>query len=69
MTHRYIGSGPYCSANCLAMVSGGGTDPGCWRCSPDRQYPLAARDDAAIAILLRDLVPTYRQLSQALSAS
>jgi hypothetical protein len=28
MTTRYIGSGPYCYANCLAMALGDGTDPG-----------------------------------------
>ncbi|MGH3157060.1 MAG: hypothetical protein ACRDNF_10845, partial [Streptosporangiaceae bacterium] len=28
MTHRYIGNGPYCYANCLAMVMSDGTDPG-----------------------------------------
>ncbi len=28
MTTRYIGSGPYCYANCLAMALGDGIDPG-----------------------------------------
>lgn len=28
MTSRYIGSGPYCYANCLAMALADGTDPG-----------------------------------------
>jgi hypothetical protein len=28
MTSRYIGSGPYCYANCLAMAIADGTDPG-----------------------------------------
>jgi len=28
MACRYIGSGPYCYANCLAMVVADGTDPG-----------------------------------------
>lgn len=28
MTARYIGSGPYCYANCLVMALGDGTDPG-----------------------------------------
>ena len=28
MTNRYIGNGPYCYANCMAMVLADGTDPG-----------------------------------------
>jgi hypothetical protein len=28
MTCRYIGSGPYCYANCMAMILADGTDPG-----------------------------------------
>jgi hypothetical protein len=28
MTARYIGSGPYCYANCMAMAMADGTDPG-----------------------------------------
>jgi hypothetical protein len=28
MTTRYIGSGPYCYANCMAMALADGTDPG-----------------------------------------
>jgi hypothetical protein len=28
MTARYIGSGPYCYANCMAMALADGTDPG-----------------------------------------
>jgi hypothetical protein len=28
MTNRYIGNGPYCYANCLAMILADGTDPG-----------------------------------------
>jgi hypothetical protein len=32
------------------------------------QYPLVTSDDAAIAAIMRDLAPTYRQLRDALTA-
>jgi hypothetical protein len=32
------------------------------------QYPLVTGDDAAVAAMMRDLAPTYRQLRDALTA-
>ena len=63
MTVRYIGSGPYCYANSLAMALGDGTDPGLAGHEPlprlfgaygdGRDEPDAGDDDPSLAQLSR----------------
>jgi hypothetical protein len=65
MTVRYIGSGPYCYANSLAMMLGSAApEPAVIEVLTGS--PLVTDDRTTVARLLRRLAPTYEQLRASL---